>query len=140
MFITKDDFDSSIYNEILQALTRDDENYKTLEDWILVSVEEMAGYLNARYDTSKIFAATGSARNASVLARAKHIVLYYVHSKGNPRNIPDIRVKLYDDTIEWLKSVRDGEIVPPGLPILEKEDGGSQVLRFGGNTPRNNHY
>lgn len=140
MFITSADFDSSIYTEILTALTRDTDNTATLDEWINAAVEEMAGYLNARYDTAAIFGATGTGRNASLVARCKHIVLYYVHSKGNPRNIPDIRVKLYDDTIAWLKEVRDGLVVPPGLPILAKDDGGSKYIRYSSNDRRNNHY
>lgn len=135
-FINKADFDDSIYNEIRDVLTRGDDS--TLDSLALQAIDEVAGYLSARYDTAKIFAATGNSRNKTILMWCKDITLYHLHSRGNPSQIPDIRVKRYDDAIKSLKAVQKQELNLPDLPLLE--DDTSNYIKYGFNDKRNNHY
>ncbi len=43
--------------------------------------------------------------------------LYLIHSRQNPRTVPQIRQDRYDHVIEWLNLCRQGKI-SPGLPFL----------------------
>ena len=43
--------------------------------------------------------------------------LYLLHSRQNPRSVPQIRLDRYDHAIAWLKACRAGKI-SPGLPLL----------------------
>jgi len=139
MFITKTDITGSgIHEEILNALTRSTD--QTVEDLILVAIDEAGGYLAARYDVNAIFSAVGSARNETVKQRCIDIALYHIHSKANPNILPDIRVKRYDDAIDWLKGVQSGNITPPGLPLLNTDSGVGGMISYGSNPKRVNHY
>jgi hypothetical protein len=58
------------------------------------------------------------------------IVLYHVHSRISPRNIPELRVKRYDEAIAWLKKAGKGDITA-NLPIRQVKTGNR--IRYGGN-------
>lgn len=65
------------------------------------------------------------------------IVLYHLHARIAPRNIPELRVKRYDDAIAWLKMCAEGAITPT-LPLLTPKQGNR--IRFGGNIRQINSY
>jgi hypothetical protein len=65
------------------------------------------------------------------------MTLYHVHSRIAPRNIPDLRVKRYDDAINWLKMCAKGEITP-NLPLIKPMQGNR--IRFGGQIRNVNSY
>lgn len=139
MFIEKTDITATgIHGEILESLTRNTD--QTVEDVIAFAIDEMGGYLSSRYDVTEIFNKTGSNRNGSIMQFCIDITLYHIHTKGNPNVIPDIRVKRYDDAIDWLKGVQRGTINPVGLPLKEDENGYSSIMSFGSNAKRTNHY
>jgi phage gp36-like protein len=65
------------------------------------------------------------------------VTLYHVHSRISPRNIPDLRVKRYDEAIDWLKAAGQGKITA-NLPLRQVKSGGR--IRFGGNPKMINRY
>lgn len=79
----------------------------------------------------------GDNRSQQLLTTVIDITLYHVHSRISPRNIPDLRVKRYDDAKNWLKMANRGEITP-ALPMLQPTKGGR--IRFGGNVRQINSY
>ena len=79
----------------------------------------------------------GDNRSQQLLTTVVDIALYHVHSRISPRNIPDLRVKRYDDACKWLKMAARGEITP-SLPALQPPQGGR--IRYGGNTKLINSY
>lgn len=100
-FITPEDYDASIHQEILDSLIRSDKQIiEICEDR---AITEMRGYLSARYDCNKVFSAEGEDRNQLVLMMAIDIAIYHIHSIHNPRNMSQIRVDRYERAIEWLK-------------------------------------
>lgn len=134
-FLSKQDFDSRIYAEILDAITRNDD---TIVDVMIdVAISEMKGYLSARYDTDAIFSQSGSNRHPVILEFAKDIALYHLHSIHDPAKIPEIRVDRYKRAIEWLKEVNAGHI-NPDLPL--SQDQKKDYVAFGSNPKRQNHY
>jgi hypothetical protein len=49
------------------------------------------------------------------------LMLFHLHSPLNGRNIPELRQKRYDDAMKWLTQVKDGKLVPKGLPVKEDD-------------------
>lgn len=79
----------------------------------------------------------GDNRNQQILTYLVDITLYHIHSRIAPRNIPELRVKRYDDAVKWLKMAARGEITP-ALPIIQPTQGGR--IRYGGNIKQINSY
>lgn len=78
----------------------------------------------------------GDARNQQIVLYLLDITLYHLHSRINPRNIPDLRKERYDGNspnqtggaIGWLKKVASGDI-NADLPEISPEQGVS--IRWG---------
>ncbi|MGL4995630.1 MAG: hypothetical protein ACRC6G_05610, partial [Deefgea sp.] len=49
----------------------------------------------------------GDRRNALIKRHVINIALYELHSRINPRNIPEFRIQRRDDSIQWLKLVQN---------------------------------
>jgi len=49
----------------------------------------------------------GDTRPALIKRHVVNIALYELHSRINPRNIPEFRIQRRDDSIEWLKLVQN---------------------------------
>jgi hypothetical protein len=84
-------------------------------------------------DTSKWV--KGDNRSAQLVTCICNIALYYCHLRIAPRNIPELRVKAYDDAIRWLKGCADGKFTP-ALTKLQPNQGGR--IRYGGNIKNRN--
>lgn len=153
-FLIKTDFYSIIDEEILNELidypvvadpahpTTDEQNAidaanAILDDAESDAISDASGYLNERYDAAVIFDQRGSERNASVVKKICDIALYNIHSRTNPKAIPDLRVKRHDDAIRWLKQVNQAQISPVGLPA--PVDGSKNII-LSGSKPKRDHY
>ena len=118
-FIEMKDYDATIHQEILNAVTREDDAIvEVCEDQ---AIAEMRGYLESRYDCDKIFAARGNERNALILMFAKDITIYHVMCVHNPQIFAEIRKDRYERAIEWLKGVSRLEISIADVPLLDKD-------------------
>lgn len=81
---------------------------------------------------------SGDSRNQQLVNYCIDITLYHVHSRISPRNIPELRVKRYDDAIKWLKGAAQGTYITADLPLVQPKQG--MRIRFGGNTKVQNQY
>jgi len=79
----------------------------------------------------------GDTRDQQMVLYIIDIILYHVHSRIAPRNIPDLRVKRYDDAIKWLRMAANGDVTP-ALPKIQPHQGNR--IRFGGNIKQINTY
>lgn len=79
----------------------------------------------------------GDNRNQQLVNYMIDIALYHVHSRISPRNIPDLRVKRYDDAIRWLKMAGRGDITAD-LPLIQPKQG--RRIRYGGTIKNINNY
>lgn len=86
-------------------------------------------------DTTKWVA--GDSRSAQMVLYCIDIALYTLHSRIAPRNIPELRVKRYDDAIKWLKSVAKGELTAD-IPAIQPKQG--RRIRFGSEVRKINNY
>lgn len=79
----------------------------------------------------------GDNRNQQLVNYMIDIALYHVHSRISPRNIPDLRVKRYDDAIRWLKMAGRGDITAD-IPLIQPKQG--RRIRYGGQIKNINSY
>lgn len=137
-FITTEDYNASIHQEILDAVIRSDATIvEVVEDR---AIAEMRGYMSRRYDCDKIFSTEGEQRHQLVLMMAIDIAIYHLFCIHNPRMMSEIRVERYERAIKWLEGVRDGNITVDGLPEVTSEvkDTASQ-FQIRSNKKRNNN-
>ena len=138
MYLVQTDIEKGIYPEILNVLSRNPEN---IANAIAEAMSEVAAYLNARYNITAEYAATGTSRNTMIVKLVRDIALYNCYNISNPVNMPESRVQKYKDTISFLKDVQSEKASIEGLTRLDSSTGtGSSYIRFGGNKKRNNNY
>lgn len=87
--------------------------------------------------TNETYYAETDTRDAQMVMYCCDIVLYHLHTRIAPRNIPELRVKRYDDAIAWLQMCAKGDITP-NLPKLQPTQGGR--IRWGSSIRQNNSY
>jgi len=87
--------------------------------------------------TATTYWTQGDNRSQQLLTFLIDITLYHLHSRISPRNIPELRVKRYDDAIRWLKAVSKAEVTA-NLPLLKPAQGSR--IRYGGNVKNINSY
>lgn len=87
--------------------------------------------------TNTTYWTLGDSRDQQMVLYLIDITLYHVHARIAPRNIPDLRVKRYDDALGWLKMCARGEVTP-ALPLLQPHQGNR--IRFGGGIRNINTY
>jgi hypothetical protein len=88
------------------------------------------------YPENTTYYTQGDNRNQLIVMRLIDITLYHLHSRINPRNIPDLRKDRYDGNrdaqtlgaIGWLKQVAAGKI-NADLPNIVPEQG--LAMRYG---------
>lgn len=104
------------------------------------AMQEMAAYLNARYDVEAIFSATGTDRNALVVMYLCDLLLYHLHARVSPDHIPELRKERYQNSRDWLEKAADG-FTSPLLPGKDIETGDKPPIRYGSSLPKQNfHY
>lgn len=79
----------------------------------------------------------GDTRNQQLVTYMTDIALYHLHSRIAPRNIPDLRVKRYDDSIAWLKQCAKGDDITADLPKIQPIQG--MRNRYGSILPKQNN-
>lgn len=110
-----DDFKIASKDEIVKAIVRQD--LTAIELASNAAVEEMWGYLSARFDCDTIFAAVGADRNTLLVMFGADIALYHLYSGLARQQMPTEKQERYDRAIKWLEDVRAGNIEPKGLPV-----------------------
>lgn len=108
-----------------------------LDNSELTAISEAKSHLASRYLVDTDFGKTGAAREKLLVLKVVDIALYNIHAILNPKQIPDIRMKRYDDAIDWFKMVNQGIINPTGL--TKPTDNSKNHIQFGSNKKRD-HY
>lgn len=133
IFLNNNDLLSVIDQTTLDAIT--DSNQTFINNAELSAIEEMNAYLNVRYDIAKVFDINN--RNASIVMHLVDIVLYHLHARISPDNIPTLREDRYNNAKDWLEKVADG-FIKPLLPVKEIED--STPLRYGSGDKQESYF
>lgn len=94
-------------------------------------------YVNQSVTNTAVFA-SGDNRNQELVMYCIDIALYHLHSRIAPRNIPELRVKRYDDAISKLKNYAKGDDVTLDLPRIQPNSGAR--IRYNSNVKLINTY
>ena len=79
----------------------------------------------------------GDNRSSELVMYCCDMALYHIHSRIAPRNIPDLRVKRFDEAIKWLKMASRGEVTAD-LPSIQPLQGGR--IRYSTQVKQINNY
>lgn len=79
----------------------------------------------------------GDNRSQQMVTYLIDISLYHIHSRIAPNNIPELRVKRYDDAIAWLKKSAKGDITA-NITVNQPIQG--RRIRYNSNQKQNNGY
>jgi len=108
-FITDEDYEVQVRNEILKLLDGTDDN-SIVRQAERMAIDQIKNFLSGRYDVATIFDATGDTRDQYLVMITIDIALYHLWSKRAPRMIPEYRKTRYDDALAWLTDVGQGDI------------------------------
>lgn len=136
MYLTTQDLEMGIQEEVLNVLTRYNEKAAQA---IADAVAEVRSYLCARYDMDVELAKTGADRSPMVVKVARDIALFNCYMISNPVNMPDSRREAYSNAISYLKSVQAERASIEGLVRLNVATGSSYVS-YGGNRKKHFQY
>lgn len=137
MFVTDKEIFTHLYPEQVYAIQGDEK--EMLELSLDAAVMEAKGYLH-RYDTDKVFGATGTDRHSLLLVFVKDIAVWHYLNIANPGTELAHRERRYAAAIAWLRGVQKGTIAAD-MPPAEPEDGSGNNTDFKiSSNPKRNNY
>lgn len=119
-FITDNDFEVQVRQEILSLLDGSDEK-TAVALAARMATDQIRQYIGGRYDCDTIFAAEGDLRDHFIVMITIDILLYHLWAKRAPRKIPEYRATRYQDALDWLKDVGSGKM-QSALPQLPPDE------------------
>lgn len=137
-YIVRSDYDASVFREILDQITREDE--ATVEVCEERAIDELTSYLSARYDCDKLFAQRGPERSNLVLMMCIDIAVYHMFCIGNPVKLSQVRKDRYERAIDWAKAVNRGKVNIHNAPLYMEDQRKNARYRGVSNPKRTNHY
>lgn len=138
IFITEEDIRTVIRDEFFKDIHDEDADIQEKSE--LSAISKMSSYLRGRYDVDKIFSPSEEYGDKQLIIEyCVDIFMYRLHARINPRKIPEIRKVKYDEAIEWLMGVQQGEL-HPDLPALPEDETSSADVRFGNTYQPKDHY
>ena len=81
----------------------------------------------------------GDTRHPLIKMHLIDMTLYHLHSRINPRNIPDFRIARRDECIKWLGMIAKGQITIDLPVITDPEDEGLKI-KWDSNEKFNHNY
>ena len=102
--------------------------------WQLISTYDIPAGANIKNPALWTF---GDNRSSELVMYCCDMALYHLHSRIAPRNIPDLRVKRFDEAIKWFKLASRGEVTA-ALPSIQPLQGGR--IRYSTQTKQINNY
>lgn len=141
-FLKDNDYEDQVRSEIRQLLDNSPDQYR-LRRAEEKAVAQMKMYLSSRYDIESIFRTPGENepddRNAFIVMTLIDIVLYHLWSKERGKEVPKVRNDRYQDALDWMKSVGNGEELSD-LPAKEAADISGGVQIYSAYPPADNRY
>jgi phage gp36-like protein len=142
IYLKKDSILTRILPADLEVLTGGVDEILNLPE--LDAIQEVSSYLSYRYKTDLIFAPDQEeSRKFPIIQRILiDILLYNLTNRLNPRNIPEKRIELREDALDYLKAVANprSNVSADYLPIIEQEEERPTLTSWGSKQKRNNNY
>ena len=142
MYLSIDDLKKGIRGEVLTVIAREEQNAMQA---IAEAMAEVESYLCARYDIATELAKEpdDEGRVTMVVKIVRDIALYNCYNISAPVNIPENRVKSYENTVKFLRDCQAEKASVPGLQRLNKSADGttsSNYVSYSGSSPKRNHH
>ena len=125
MFLSKEDFNTHLYPEIIDTISREDD--LILDDAIEAAIGEAESYLG-RFDTDALFEATDDDRDKTLLLYVKDITVWHFIAVCNADTDIDMRESRYNKAINWLKNIQSGKVSPKGWALTSVENADQSFL------------
>ncbi len=118
-FINDNDYQVVIGETALKVISQVSAEVRSAAE--LQAQAEIAGYLNPKYDTEKIFNTQeymgDEPPHPLIVMYTADIALYHMSASLPGKMGSEIRKERYERAIKWLEGVASGKIVPTGLPL-----------------------
>ena len=115
-FLTDDDYKKQIRNEILNAVTQDDNGLVIQAE--NAAMAEVEGYLSKRYDMGSAWAAAGDNRNPLLIMYLIDITVFHLYSMLPNKQIPTNRENRYLGAKDYFESIAKG-LLTISLPKIK---------------------
>lgn len=141
-FLKDSDYDDQVRGEIRQVLDNTPDQYK-MKQAEKKGIAQMRKYLSSRYDVDRIFRVPAGdepdTRDAFIVMTLVDVVLYHLWSKERGRDVPKVRNDRYQDALDWMKSVGNGEEISD-LPAKQAGEVFGSVQIYSLHAPNNHKY
>ncbi|WP_425628858.1 phage protein Gp36 family protein [Cellulophaga lytica] len=138
MYITKADFNTHIYAELITAIGRDDDTI--INAAIAAAISEAKGYLS-RYNVAELLSAEDAERDPVLVMYIKDIASWHFISLANANVDLELRKTRYEDAIRWLKNIQAGKVVYQDWPIPTVDNkGDNDIWQIGSQPKRETRY
>jgi hypothetical protein len=140
-FLTDDDYKDQIKDSVLNTVIESTASYRTNAE--AKAIEQAKSRLRGSFNVETIFSQTGANRNAELVMYLVDMVLYHLHSRINPGQVPSVRAERYQDALEWLKNVGDGTWSADFPGLGDEDENGvddGNVVQAGSSTPRDPYF
>ena len=133
-YVTTNDYTLLIQDVNLQQIISS--NVAIREQAELMAAGEARSYLIQKYKFDEELSKTTTARDPQLLNYIIDMVIYHLHSRISPRNIPELRTTRYENAIDWLKMCAKGDCTPK----LEIQTTGGRAIRWGSQSKNQNNF
>ena len=142
MYLDIEDLKKGIRGEVLNVITREENNALQA---IAEAMAEVESYLCARYDIASELAKApdNTSRITMVVKLVRDIALYNCHNISAPVNMPEGRVKSYENTVKFLRDCQAEKASIPKLKRLNTAEDGtvsSNYVSYQTSSPKRNHH
>lgn len=142
-FIIETDYVMQVKTEIIRLLT-DQDFYQSAK---LLRAEQTAiaqirNRIGKRYDCNQIFIpveGVSDTRDQWIVTITIDIALYHLYSQTGMKDIPKHRSDRYQDAIEWLRDVGNGD-TPTELPPVVDQGNQYSEIRLNSRKPENHKW
>ncbi|MCF0190815.1 MAG: DUF1320 family protein [Marinilabiliaceae bacterium] len=119
MWLKTEDYRPYIGERILALVSEADDVVRAMAE--NAAIEEVSGYLRAKYDTKKIFEEYDpERRNPMLIQVLVHVTLNNLYASMPNKLGAEARSERYESAIAWLSEVRDGRL-QVDLPLIESD-------------------
>jgi phage gp36-like protein len=142
MYLSIEDLKKGIRGEVLNVITREENNaFQAINE----AMAEVESYLSARYDIASELAKVpeDDTRVTMVVKLVRDIALYNCYNIASPVTMPENRVKSYDNAVKFLRDCQSEKANVPGLKRLNTLPDGtvsSNYISYSGSSPKRNHH
>lgn len=136
-FITREDFQTHMYEGVIEAI--EDENEEALTEAIDTAIGEACGYLS-RFDLDAILASTDRKTYANLRTWLKDIAKWHFIVVCSVATDLQLAKERYDDAIARLRDIQKGLVTPKGWALPSEEGTEQGAFTIASRPKRGNYY